>query len=119
MCTVQVISATQMAKGFRRLLDAAADLRLDVPEAPHQIAAFIARAVADNVLPPAFVEDIPAGANCSSISGCASFPFPTLTLWDLHKKMEEKREKGKKPFRVPCLMTCSRPPLSKTSGQVQ
>ncbi|EIE18312.1 MA3-domain-containing protein [Coccomyxa subellipsoidea C-169] len=56
----EVISAAQMAKGFRRLLDAAADLRLDVPEAPHQIAAFIARAVADNVLPPAFVEDIPA-----------------------------------------------------------
>jgi hypothetical protein len=34
---LQVISPAQMAKGFRRLLDAAADLRLDVPEAPQQV----------------------------------------------------------------------------------
>lgn len=60
-CWVQVISPTQMAKGFRRVLDSVADLRLDVPEAPQQIAAFIARAIADDVLQPAFVEDIPAG----------------------------------------------------------
>lgn len=57
-----MISGAQMAKGFRRVLDAAADLRLDVPEAPQQIAAFIARAIVDNVLPPAFVDDIPTGA---------------------------------------------------------
>lgn len=50
-----------MAKGFRRVLDSVADLRLDVPEAPQQIAAFIARAVADDILPPAFVEDISGG----------------------------------------------------------
>ncbi len=50
-----------MAKGFQRVLDAVADLRLDVPEAPQQIAAFIARAVADDILPPEFAENIPAG----------------------------------------------------------
>jgi hypothetical protein len=59
----QVVSREQVAKGFRRLLAAAADLQLDVPGAPEQIAIFIARAVVDAALPPAFVEDVPtAGA---------------------------------------------------------
>ena len=61
ICLTQVISPTQMAKGFQRVLDSVADLRLDVPEAPQQIAAFIARAVADDILPPEFAENIPAG----------------------------------------------------------
>jgi len=67
----QVISGAQMAKGFWRVLDAAADLRLDVPEAAQQIAAFSARSIVDNVLPPAFVDDISAGAPLSLGSMCA------------------------------------------------
>ena len=60
---MQVVSGEQMGKGFRKLLAAAADLKLDVPGAPEQIATFVARAVVDSALPPAFVEDVPpAGA---------------------------------------------------------
>ena len=58
---MQVISGQQMQRGFRHLVGAAADLRLDVPDAAAQIATFIARAVIDDVLPPAFVEDLSAG----------------------------------------------------------
>jgi programmed cell death protein 4 len=58
---LQVISTAQMQKGFRKLLLAVMDLKLDVPEAPHQIATFIARAVVDDVLPASFVDDIPGG----------------------------------------------------------
>ena len=58
---MQVISGQQMQRGFKHLVGAAADLRLDVPDAAAQIATFIARAVIDDVLPPAFVEDLSAG----------------------------------------------------------
>ena len=58
---MQVISSQQMQRGFKHLVGAAADLRLDVPDAAAQIATFIARAVIDDVLPPAFVEDLSAG----------------------------------------------------------
>lgn len=61
----QVISTAQMEKGFRKLLLAAPDLKLDVPDATEQIAIFIARAVVDDVLPHSFVEDIPAGGHLS------------------------------------------------------
>ena len=62
----QVIAVEQVQRGFRALLRAAADLRLDVPNAPEQIATFLARAVVDDALPPAFVEGIPDGAHASS-----------------------------------------------------
>lgn len=51
----QVICADEMIKGFIQLLNCAEDLALDVPEAATVLGAFVARAVVDDVLPPAFV----------------------------------------------------------------
>ena len=42
-------------QGFTKLLEGAAELALDVPDAPAQVALFLARAVVDDVLPPAFL----------------------------------------------------------------
>ncbi len=42
-----------MRKGFGAAIDAVDDTTLDVPDAPELLALFIARAVADDILPPA------------------------------------------------------------------
>lgn len=42
-------------RGFTRLLSGLEDLALDVPDAPQIMACFLARAVADEALPPAFL----------------------------------------------------------------
>ena len=47
-----------IAAGFARLLGGAADLALDAPGAPAALALFLARAVADGLLPPAFLASI-------------------------------------------------------------
>lgn len=51
----QVIYPEQMRKGFEATVYSVDDLRLDVPEAPDYIALFLARAVIDDVLPPAMI----------------------------------------------------------------
>eukprot|EP00271_Cylindrocystis_brebissonii_P021137 TRINITY_DN7402_c0_g1_i1.p1 TRINITY_DN7402_c0_g1~~TRINITY_DN7402_c0_g1_i1.p1 ORF type:complete len:735 (-),score=154.20 TRINITY_DN7402_c0_g1_i1:1631-3835(-) len=50
-----VIKAGQMSKGFLRLLEGVEDLTLDCPDAVEVLALFVARAVVDDILPPAFV----------------------------------------------------------------
>lgn len=50
------ISADEMSKGFIQLLKCADDLALDVPEAGQLLGGFLARAVVDDVLPPALVK---------------------------------------------------------------
>lgn len=57
----QVISPEQMQKGFLSLVQSVSDLQIDVPEAPDLIATFVARAVVDDILPPAFVDKLPSG----------------------------------------------------------
>jgi hypothetical protein len=44
-----------MHKGFARLVDALEDTLLDVPDATELLSLFIARAVVDDILPPAAV----------------------------------------------------------------
>lgn len=44
-----------MVSGFSRLLAAADDLVLDIPEAVHLLSLFLGRAIVDEVLPPAFL----------------------------------------------------------------
>ena len=51
----QELTHDQVGRGVLRLLDGAQDLALDVPDAPAQLALFIARAVSDDVLSPAFI----------------------------------------------------------------
>jgi hypothetical protein len=50
-----VIEPEQVSKGFSKLLDTADDLALDIPEAVDILALFVARAVVDDILPPAFL----------------------------------------------------------------
>ena len=47
-----------MQKGFLNLVYSVDDLKIDVPEAPDLVATFIARAVVDDILPPAFVDKL-------------------------------------------------------------
>ncbi|GBG58825.1 hypothetical protein CBR_g226 [Chara braunii] len=50
-----VIEHDQVAKGFLRLLESIDDLSLDIPDAPELLSLFLARAVVDEILPPAFL----------------------------------------------------------------
>ncbi|XP_068708684.1 programmed cell death protein 4-like [Montipora capricornis] len=52
------LSQHDIAKGFQQLLDDLDDLSLDTPEAPKFLGKFIARAIADDCLPPAFVASV-------------------------------------------------------------
>lgn len=51
----RVITDDQMGSGFSRLLSAADDLVLDIPDAVHLLSLFLGRAIVDEVLPPAFL----------------------------------------------------------------
>ncbi|KXZ45373.1 hypothetical protein GPECTOR_55g279 [Gonium pectorale] len=61
----EVISPDQVLKGFTSLFASLPDLLLDVPDAPDLLARFAARAVVDDVLPPAIVTHIDADADPS------------------------------------------------------
>eukprot|EP00252_Welwitschia_mirabilis_P010638 TRINITY_DN2402_c0_g1_i3.p1 TRINITY_DN2402_c0_g1~~TRINITY_DN2402_c0_g1_i3.p1 ORF type:complete len:701 (+),score=193.55 TRINITY_DN2402_c0_g1_i3:294-2396(+) len=50
-----VIEPEQVSKGFSKLLESADDLALDIPDAVDVLALFVARAVVDDILPPAFL----------------------------------------------------------------
>eukprot|EP01018_Ginkgo_biloba_P024699 Gb_11642 [translate_table: standard] len=50
-----VIQPEQVSEGFAKLLESADDLALDIPDAVDILALFIARAVVDDILPPAFL----------------------------------------------------------------
>ncbi|KAH9624608.1 hypothetical protein KSS87_010311 [Heliosperma pusillum] len=50
-----VISPAQISQGFILLLESADDLSVDIPDAVNVLALFVARAVVDDILPPAFV----------------------------------------------------------------
>lgn len=50
-----VISFQKIAEGFTALLERIEDLKLDIPNAPELLSMFLARAVVDDLLPPAFL----------------------------------------------------------------
>ncbi|KAG8378680.1 hypothetical protein BUALT_Bualt07G0010500 [Buddleja alternifolia] len=50
-----VISAAQISRGFFMLLESADDLTVDILDAVDVLSLFIARAVVDDILPPAFI----------------------------------------------------------------
>ncbi|XP_020103812.1 uncharacterized protein LOC109720881 [Ananas comosus] len=52
----EVIEPTQVYKGFCKLIESSDDLCVDIPEAVDFLAIFIARAVVDEILPPAFLK---------------------------------------------------------------
>jgi programmed cell death protein 4 len=53
-------------RGFDMLLSMLPDLTIDIPEAPHFLGAFIARAVADDCLPPKYVHNLSRNGKSSS-----------------------------------------------------
>ncbi|KAG1363370.1 Programmed cell death protein 4 [Cocos nucifera] len=52
---VDVISSAQISQGFVMLLESVDDLALDIVDAVDVLALFLARAVVDDILPPAFL----------------------------------------------------------------
>eukprot|EP00959_Pyramimonas_sp_CCMP1952_P356442 7464561-Pyramimonas_sp.AAC.1 len=56
--TPVLLTALDLLKGYRMLLEAADDLRLDIPDAPDQITMFVARAIVDELIPPADLEQL-------------------------------------------------------------
>lgn len=54
----RAISSRDICKGFDMLLENMADLVLDTPEAPHILGNFIARAVADDCIPPKYAYEV-------------------------------------------------------------
>ena len=59
---LQVLALDAVARGLLEAVAAVEDLRLDVPDSPDVVATFVSRAIVDDVLPPSFVDSIPAGA---------------------------------------------------------
>lgn len=53
----KVLTTNQAEKGFERLLELADDIQLDIPQTKDFLARFIARAVVDEVITPAFLMD--------------------------------------------------------------
>ncbi|KAF3623831.1 putative UDP-N-acetylglucosamine--peptide N-acetylglucosaminyltransferase kDa subunit-like isoform X1 [Capsicum annuum] len=52
---VDVINPTQISQGFFMLVESADDFAVDIPDTVDILALFIARAVVDDILPPAFI----------------------------------------------------------------
>lgn len=50
-----MLTTTDIQKGFKRLFEAASDLELDTPNTRNLLAIFLARAVVDEILPPIFL----------------------------------------------------------------
>ncbi|KAH7295354.1 hypothetical protein KP509_27G043500 [Ceratopteris richardii] len=102
-----VIDPDQVAKGFGRLVESADDLAIDIPDAVDILALFVARAVVDDILPPAFLKKIvrtlPEGALGHQVINKAekSYLLPPLHAaiveqrWggSTHSTVEEVRKK--------------------------
>ncbi|KXJ11745.1 programmed cell death protein 4 [Exaiptasia diaphana] len=63
----KVLNSNDIAKGFQSLLEDLDDLSLDTPDAPDYLAKFIARAVADDALAPAYVSNHHEGTTPDSL----------------------------------------------------
>lgn len=50
-----MITHNKIVEGFTTLLERIEDLKLDIPSAPEYLSMFLARAVVDDLLPPAFL----------------------------------------------------------------
>lgn len=54
----EILTQDHISKSFQQLLDDLDDLSLDTPDAPEVLGKFIARAIADDCLPPCFVKNV-------------------------------------------------------------
>ncbi|KAM9315240.1 programmed cell death protein 4a [Pholidichthys leucotaenia] len=62
--TGKVLSERDMARAFDKMLKELPDLILDTPEAPQMLGQFIARAIADHVLPMSFLDCYKGKVDC-------------------------------------------------------
>ena len=74
------ISPDEMSKGFIQLLKCADDLALDVPDAATLLGDFLARAVVDDVLPPALVRVNVRTLHCRSPAPHGQKPSDSVCL---------------------------------------
>eukprot|EP00249_Psilotum_nudum_P015818 c25533_g1_i1 orf=741-2900(+) len=90
-----VIQPDQLAKGFARLVESVDDLCLDIPDAIDIVALFIARAVVDDILPPAFLlktsQMLPEGSKGHEVIQKAEKSYLTAPL---HAEIVERRWGG-------------------------
>jgi len=57
LCSEHIISAQDLEFGFQALLNAVKDISIDVPEASKMLGTFMARAIADDILPASFIKE--------------------------------------------------------------
>ncbi|XP_031132630.1 programmed cell death protein 4a [Sander lucioperca] len=60
----KMLSQSEMARAFDKILKELPDLILDTPEAPQMLGQFIARAIADHVLPMSFLDCYKGKVDC-------------------------------------------------------
>nr|QTO06521.1 programmed cell death 4-2 [Epinephelus coioides] len=60
----KVLSQSEMARAFDKILKELPDLILDTPEAPQMLGQFVARAIADHVLPMSFLDCYKGKVDC-------------------------------------------------------
>ena len=58
------LSSAQIQRGFVRLIEAADDLVIDVPDTAEVLGMFVARAIIDDILPPSFPDTVAAMSTC-------------------------------------------------------
>ncbi|XP_019718117.1 programmed cell death protein 4a [Hippocampus comes] len=62
--SVKVLTQSDMARAFDKMLKELPDLILDTPDAPQMLGQFIARAIADHVLPMSFLDCYKGKVDC-------------------------------------------------------
>ncbi|KAF7662221.1 hypothetical protein LDENG_00241820 [Lucifuga dentata] len=62
--SVKLLSQNDMARAFDKILKDLPELMLDTPEAPQMLGQFVARAIADHVLPMAFLDSYKGKVDC-------------------------------------------------------
>eukprot|EP00744_Colponema_vietnamica_P001344 GILI01002235.1.p1 GENE.GILI01002235.1~~GILI01002235.1.p1 ORF type:complete len:506 (+),score=174.33 GILI01002235.1:131-1648(+) len=99
------LTSAQISHGFDCLLDRVADLQLDTPNASNFLASFLARAIFDEIIPPAYVTvqqklhltDSPASQVLSMAHGLLSQGAARMErIWGPAREVEESIDELKK-----------------------
>lgn len=92
-----IIHPSQVYKGFTKLVESADDLIVDIPDTVDILALFIARAVVDDILPPAFLKkqiaNLPIDSKGAEVLKKADKSYLTAPL---HAEIIERRWGGSK-----------------------
>lgn len=90
-----VIDPQELYRGFNKLVTSADDLSVDIPDAVDVLAVFVARAIVDDILPPAFLKKqmkvLPEGSKGAEVLSKAEKSYLAAPL---HAEVVEKRWGG-------------------------